>query len=112
MKTYTMYIYYKDTYMCKFPTTTTDPYVVYEVMGKESVNEAFQKGINYKTQIKVFKKFCNLILKKKLNCYKIRASDYLLFLSSFLALLKYKQVNYNDILFLKNKNKKSKNKKI
>lgn len=103
MKTYTMYLNYKDTYICKFPTTTTDPYVVYEVMGKDSIRDAFSRGINYKRQIEVFKQFCDLILKKKQNCYKIRASDYLLFCSSYLALLKYKQIDYNDIIFLKNK---------
>ena len=103
MKTYNMYLTYKDTYICKFKTTTTNPYVVYEDMGKDCVNDAFQKGINYKKQIAVFEKYCDIILKNKNNCYKIRKSDYLLFCSCYLALFKYNQLDSRDIIFLKNK---------
>ncbi len=106
-KSYTMYIYYKDTYICKFYCLSTDPYAIYEIMGKEAVKQAFSKGIGYKNQIKTFTKFCDIIYKRKINCYKIRRSDYLVFCSCFLALLKYKCVNSTDILFLKNKIKKT-----
>ena len=106
-KSYTMYIYYKNEYICKFKCLTTDPYALYEIMGKEVINQAFSKGINYKRQIETFTKYCDIIYKKKINCYKIRRSDYLIFVSCFLALLKYKCVDYTDILFLKNKIKKT-----
>ena len=104
MKTYTMYLNYRDTYICKFPTTTTDPNVVYEVMGRECVDTAFKKGIHFQRQIVVFKGFCDKIYKMKQNSQKIRRSDYLMFCSCFLALFKYKQINkYDNIIFLKNK---------
>lgn len=106
-KSYTMYIYYKNTYMCKFYCLSTDPYAIYEIMGKELINQAFLKNINYKKQIETFTKFCDIIYKRKINCHKIRRSDYLMFCSCFLALLKYKCVEFTDILFLKNKIKKT-----
>jgi len=101
---YTMYINYEDEYICKFPVNSTDLNECYKEMAENMVRDGFRKGANISQQIALFKRVCNLVYKNKINCHKIRRSDYLLFLTCILALHKYRQIDTTDFIILKNKN--------
>lgn len=106
--TYTLYINYKDDYICKFKTRSDDWNKVYEEYSKNMIIDGMRKGFNIKRQIDTFHTFCDMIWKQKRDCYKIRRSDYMMFMSCFFGLVKYGKIPVHDFIFLKNKRKKKK----
>lgn len=100
---HTLYIYYKDERMALFKTNTTDLNEMYEYCSKELILDGFKKNMNIKHQIKFFKNFLDQIYQRKMNSYKIRHSDLLMFRDVAFALYKYNAYNVNDIIVLKNK---------
>lgn len=108
---YTMYINYRDLYVCKFPVNTTDLNSCYKEMAESMIRDGFKKGANISRQIELFKTVCDNIWKEKWNCHKIRRSDYLLFLTCMLALYKYGKIDSDRFIILKNKNLKKSKKK-
>lgn len=100
---YTLYIYYENERICKFKSNTDDLNIMYKDGGEFLILDAFKKKISIDEQIKFYKNYINTIYRQKRDCYKIRASDLLLFRDVFLALYKFNEINSEDIIILKNK---------
>ena len=63
-----------------------------------------KKNMNLKDIIQISKNFLQRIHKLKNECYKVRASDYMICLSCVMALYKLNEYPLNDIILLKKKN--------
>tara|TARA_R110002074_G_C12424177_1_gene656181 strand:- start:886 stop:1203 length:318 start_codon:yes stop_codon:yes gene_type:complete len=100
---YEMFIFYKDKRLCKFQVDTDDITKIYNYMAKKLVMDALINNISIDKQIKKYNSCIETIHQKKEDCYKIRASDYLMTLSCIMSLIKFNQFNIEDIIILKNK---------
>tara|TARA_R110000803_G_scaffold182404_3_gene244736 strand:+ start:5028 stop:5399 length:372 start_codon:yes stop_codon:yes gene_type:complete len=108
MKTYyKLYLFYENELVGNYPTTIDNWETLYETYSKQVILNGYKANINYKLQIKVLKDFMEVIAKQKRNCEKIKASDYIMFLSCFFALLKYNEIDSSDYIFLKIKSTKA-----
>tara|TARA_R110002096_G_scaffold137433_2_gene290844 strand:- start:177 stop:494 length:318 start_codon:yes stop_codon:yes gene_type:complete len=102
-KGYTLYLFYNDIQIGKYKMIGDDFNKLYKSFGERILREGFMNGKDIKTQTKTYKQLCDTIYKQKNNCEKIRASDYLMFLSCYINLVKFNLIDYNDFIFLKNK---------
>jgi len=102
---YNFYCYYKDIRVGRYKCDGDKFNELYDQMGKQIIQDAFMKGINYKEQIKFFKVYCDKISTMVKNCYKVKASDFLMFLSCYVALIKYNEIPETDYLFMRIKSK-------
>ena len=102
-KGYTLYLFYKDIQIGKYKMIGDDFNKLYKSFGERILREGFMHGKSIKDQSKTYTLLCNTIYKQKINSEKIRASDYLMFLSCYINLVKFNLIDYNDFIFLKNK---------
>ena len=100
---YLFYCYYNDIRVGKYKVDGDNFNELYQVMGKPLIMDGFKKGINCKLQCMGYKIFCDKIAKQVERCEKVRASDYLLFLSCYVSLVKYNKINDTEYLFIKRK---------
>ena len=103
---YKLNLIYNNT-IIKFNVDTDDWNNIYNEFGKDLITKAFVQNVSIKNQINKYKCFCDVLVKKKFDCYKIRSSDYLIFLSCFMALVKFNVISPLDIIILKKKKKKT-----
>ena len=96
---------YGDLVIGRFKTRTTDLNLLYKEMSEPVVLQALKDNINIKVQIKNYKLFCDNIHKQKFNCYKLRASDLIMYLTCYLCLTKF-NVEVQEPFFYKLKKKK------
>tara|TARA_Y100000004_G_C8672735_1_gene309977 strand:+ start:113 stop:493 length:381 start_codon:yes stop_codon:yes gene_type:complete len=107
MKEYKLHVYYKNELIGKYDTRTDDWNDLYDVMSYDIIKQGFKSGYTIPQQIEKFKLFCEAIYKQKINCYKIRHSDFFKFLSCYLALVKYNIISLDNFIFIKKKNRKN-----
>ena len=100
---YEMFIFYKDKRLCKFKIDTDDINEIYNSMGKKLIMDGLKNNISIDKQIETYKKGVETIHQRKEDCYKVRASDYLMVLSCIMSLIKFKQFDLEDVIILKNK---------
>ena len=103
-KRYFLYIFYENDLFCKFQCRGDDINILYEEYGKDLIIDGFKKNMNLKDIIHISKNFLKRIYKLKKECYKVRASDYMICLSCVMALYKLNEYPLNDIILLKKKN--------
>jgi len=100
---YEMFIFYKDKRLCKFKVNTDDINKIYNEMGKKLVMDGLRNNISIDKQIETYKKGIETIHKRKQDCYKVRATDYLMVLSCVMSLIKFRQFDLDNVIILKNK---------
>ena len=100
---YEMFIFYKDKRLCKFKVNTDDINKIYNEMGKKLIMDGLRNNISIDKQIETYKKGVETIHQRKEDCYKVRATDYLMVLSCVMSLIKFRQFNLEDVIILKNK---------
>ena len=100
---YEMFIFYKDKRLCKFKIDTDDINEIYNSMGKKLIMDGLKNNISIDKQIETYKKGVETIHQRKEDCYKVRASDYLMVLSCVMSLIKFRQFDLEDVIILKNK---------
>lgn len=86
--------------ICNFKCIGNSMEECYNEYGKQLVENGLRAGHSIQSQIKSFKLFMWAIHKRKDDCYKIRATDYLMYLSCYCALYKFNEMNDNHF-FLK-----------
>lgn len=106
MTKYYLHLDYEDLYIAKFKVKTSDMNLVYQEVSEHIIKDGFKRGFNIQQQISKYKTFCDTIYKQKRNCEKIRASDFLMFLSCYVALHKFNQIKDKDYMFLKLKKRR------
>ncbi len=107
MTKYYLHLDYNDLYIAKFKTTTDDFNSIYKEVSEHIIKDGFKSGFNIHKQINKYKSFCDEIYRQKQHCEKIRASDFIMFLSCYFALCKLNQIKDTDYMFLKIKKRKS-----
>tara|TARA_R110000765_G_scaffold309163_2_gene402702 strand:- start:766 stop:1083 length:318 start_codon:yes stop_codon:yes gene_type:complete len=100
---YEMFIFYKDKRLCKFKIDTDDINEIYNSMGKKLIMDGLKNNISIDKQIETYKKGVETIHQRKEDCYKVRASDYLMVLSCIMSLIKFRQFDLDNVIILKNK---------
>ncbi len=98
---YNLYLYYKNEFMGRHEVMGDDIEKCFKAISYVLVKDGFKKNKTIYQQIETYTKFCDTILKQKKDCYKIRKSDLLLFLSCYIALVKFNEISYNDFIFMK-----------
>ncbi len=106
MTYYYLHLDYKDRYIAKFKTNSTDMNLIYKKMSENIIKDGFNHGFTIQQQIKRYTTFCDSIYKMKDHCEKIRASDFILFFSCYCALCKFNCIKPNEYMFLKIKKRK------
>ena len=101
---YEMFIFYKDKRLCKFKVNTDDINEIYNEMSNKLVMDGLRNDISIDKQIERYKIAIEIIHNRKENCYKVRASDYLMTLCCIMSLVKFNQFDLDNIIILKNKN--------
>ena len=109
---YKLYLWHKNERMCKFNVLDNDPDKVYDCYSKKLIINGFKNNIDVKKQVLIMKRLMDELYQQKINCQKIRASDLLMFLSCFFAVRKLDEMDTDNFIFLKVKNKNNKNSKI
>ena len=97
---YRLYLTNGSKTFCSFKCTGNDMYDCYNEYGKKLVINGLKDGYSLKQQIDRYKTFMNILHKRKEDCYKIRASDYLIYLGCYCALYKFNEMDDNHF-FLK-----------
>ncbi len=103
MKKYKLHLYYKNELIGKYNTRTDDWNDMYNEMTYAIIKQGFQSGHTIPQQIKKFKIYCEAIYKQKINCEKIRHSDFYMFLTCYFALVKYNIISTDNFIFIKKK---------
>lgn len=103
MKSYTLYLYHNNERMFKHKLLTDNMQTIYDEMSHELIINGFKNNMNLDKQIDTYKKFMDKLYKQKINCYKIRASDLLMYCSCYFALYKFNKIPLDDCIIIKNK---------
>jgi len=98
---YKLYLYYKNELMGNYKVKGDDFDKCFNELSLILVKDGFKKNKTIHQQIQTYKNFCDTILKRKRDCYKIKSSDWWLFLSCYMALVKFNEISYNDFIFMK-----------
>ena len=106
MTTYYLHLDYNDLYIAKFKVRTDDINLVYKEISEKIILEGFRNGYTIEEQVHRYKVLCDKIYQQKDRCEKIRASDFLLFFSCYVALCKFNQIKPTEYMFLKKKKRK------
>ena len=107
-KTFTMSLFYDNTYLGSFKTITDDPEKIYKMYGESTIREGFNRGHGIPYQKKRCQKYMKDYEKNVRHCMKIKASSFIMLLACFFISEKFEDDKCQSI-FLKNK-KKVKNK--
>ena len=87
-------LFYKGKLISNFPLTKKKKVDDYIYQGDYVIKQS--KGIPILLQIDAYKKFCDLMYKRKINNLPIYRSDHELFLGSLMALLRLKIIDNDD----------------
>ena len=104
---YNMYLSHHDLTISKYKVKTNDLSLIYKQMAEHIIIDGFKKGFTIDKQICKYKSFMDEIHKLKRNCYKIKASDYLMYLTCYLCLYKLNNSLIDEPIILKIKKMKS-----
>ncbi len=100
---YYLYLYNQQGFIAKFETKTDDILLIYKDFGEDLVIASMIKNIKLNEQIKDYQNFIKNLNKMKINCYKIKKTDFFIYLSCFTILYKLNQDTIVDYLFIKKK---------
>lgn len=89
-------LFYKDILISSFPIHNKRMIEGYNNQGIELIEDSLRKNISLKTQIRVYKNYCNIIYQLKKQKRKIPTDDHICFLNSFLALMKLNIIHEDD----------------
>ena len=92
-------LFYKDLLIGSYPLTNLKTYERYKYHGEYLILDSL-KTIPIKLQIKTYLSFCEYIYERKKNKLGIYRSDYQLFLNSIFALIRLKQLDEEDCIFI------------
>ena len=102
---YNMYLDYGDLSIGKYKVRENDLEKIYDQMAKPIILDGFKKGFNINKQIQKYKLFLDKIHELKKNCYKIKASDFIMYLSCYMCLYKLDNKSVDPPMILKIKKK-------
>ena len=102
----TLILFYKDLLIGSYPLSNLKTYERYKFQGEYLILKSLKTNIPLKLQIKTYKNFCHEIYKRKENKLGIFRADYEMFLSCIFALIKLKQLDEDDCIFITSKKKK------
>tara|TARA_R110002020_G_scaffold311311_1_gene526961 strand:+ start:1125 stop:1463 length:339 start_codon:yes stop_codon:yes gene_type:complete len=106
MTTYTQYIFHNDILISKFKAKGDSLEDMFNIHCKPMLlNTMKRHNISLHKQIDTYEEYCNTIEKQKFNCYKIKASELLLYNTCYCSLVKFGKRDPQDCIFLKNKKK-------
>ena len=86
--------YYKNVLISGYGLSKKKTLEAYLYQGDHLIKQS--KGINIKTQIKMYLYFCNVIHTRKLNKQRITDKDHIYFISCISALLRLKIIENDD----------------
>ena len=92
-------LFYKDLLIGSYPLTNLKTYERYKYHGEYLILDSL-KTIPIKLQIKTYLSFCEYIYERKQNKLGIYRSDYQMFLNSIFALIRLKQLDEEDCIFI------------
>ena len=104
-------LHYKGTLCSFFPITSEKDLQYYEDYSNNHIVLNLRKGYNLKRQIALLKVFINIFEERRRNNKKVSMEDHIHFLIAIFALIKFKQLENNELnghLILKNKKRKKK----
>lgn len=108
-KEYRLDLYWNDVYMSDFDVLGDDPEMIYKEYSNGLLKVGLQQGWSLPKQKEWCIRYCNEMVKKKKDCYKIKSTEHFMFLSAFFALHKMNyEPTYNNFIFLKKKKIKKK----
>ncbi len=112
-KTYYLNVFWRDLKICDFDTMGDDPEFIYQ----EYSNGLLRTGLQERQSLSMLKEhlidYCEMIYKRKRDCYKIKCTEHFMFLSAFFALHKLNyQPTFNRYIFLKKPSSMSKNRNM
>ena len=99
-------LFYKDLLIGSYPLSNLKTYERYKYQGEYLILQSL-KTIPLKLQIKTYTAFCHEMYKRKIDKLGIYRSDYEMFLSCLFALIKLKQLDEEESIFIVDKRKKS-----
>jgi len=102
-------LHYKGTLCSFFPITSEKDLQYYEDYSNDHIIRNLRKGYNLKQQIGLLKIFVNIFEERRRNNKKVSMEDHIHFLIAIFALIKFKQLENNELnghLILKNKKRK------
>jgi len=100
---YRCYTYYNDELIGKYNFKTDDFESIFKEICLPTIKQGFKKGFTIDKQIVQYKKFCDFIYKQKINCYKIKCSDFYVFLNCYFSLVKFGKIKNDEFVILKKK---------
>ena len=98
-------LFYKGLLIGSYPLSNFKTYERYKYHGECLILKSLKK-IPLKLQIKTYIAFCDMIYERKKNKLGIHRADYECFLNSIFALIKFKKLNEDDIVYIVDKRKK------
>tara|TARA_R100000935_G_scaffold26672_1_gene46645 strand:+ start:4839 stop:5183 length:345 start_codon:yes stop_codon:yes gene_type:complete len=106
-QTYTLYLFYEDTYLAKYKVRSDDWKNIYKEYSEKTIILGMKIGWKLKDQNKKCKWFITDYEKRVRHCERTKKSDLMLLLSTFF--IRYKMNDTKcDFIFLKNKIKPKK----
>ena len=105
---YRLDLYWDNEWISDFDTIGDNPELIYNEYSNGLLRCGLERGMKLPQQKEQLIDFCDMIAKRKRDCYKIRCEEHFMFLSAFFALHKLNYTpTYNNYIFLKKKKKKS-----
>ena len=105
--TYTQYIFHENNLICQFKTKGDSLDDMFRLQAKTVMENAIREhNVPIYKQINTYIEYCKVIEKKKLDCFKVRTSDLLLYATCFSTLVKFGIKDRDDCIFLKDKKKR------
>ena len=93
-------LFYNNLLIGSYPLSNLKTYERYKFQGEYLILKSLKQNIPLKLQIKTYRSFCHEIYKRKQNKLGIHRADYEMFLSCLFALIKMKQVDEDDSIFI------------
>jgi len=93
-------LFYKDLLIGSYPLSNLKTYERYKFQGEYLILKSLKQNIPIKLQIKTYSAFCHEIYKRKQSKLGIYRSDYERFLSCLFALIKLKQLDEDDCIYI------------
>tara|TARA_R110000803_G_scaffold623_1_gene2144 strand:+ start:1052 stop:1432 length:381 start_codon:yes stop_codon:yes gene_type:complete len=98
-------IFFKDKLIAGYPLGRYN-YEDYKNQSNTLIRQSLQDNISIKEQIEKYKYFVELIYNKKINRKKISGYDLQVFCAVIISLIKFKQLEEDDVLFFAPRKKK------
>ena len=98
-------LFYNNLLIASYPLSNLKTYERYKLQGNHLILKSLKTNIPIKLQIKTYKLFCHEIYERKEKKLGIYRSDYEMFLNCIFALIKLKQLDEDNCIFIAPKRK-------